>query len=178
MYISKIYKTRPENLSDIENNAYELLEKLDIEFKALVHDETATMEACEDVEKVLDINICKNLFLANRQNTDFYLLIMEGNKDFRTKDVSKQLNSSRLSFGNKEYMEKFLKVEPGSVSALCLMYDKDLEVKVVIDKDILDEEYFGMHPCKNTGSLKIRTKDLINKILPYTGHEPIYVEID
>ena len=174
-----IYKTKPDkvNRSKMEMDIYDLLEKLDIPYFRLDHDETPSVEFCYEVEKLLEIEICKNLFLCNSQKTSFYLLMMPGRKKFRTKDLSRQINSSRLSFAEAEEMEKYLNIKPGSVSVLGLVNDESKSVQLLIDKEVLHDEYIGCHPCVNTSSLKIRMSDLLIKFLPYTGHEPIFVEL-
>ena len=135
------------------------------------------MEACEEIDKALGVTMCKNLFLCNRQKTDFYLLLMPGEKKFLTKDFSKQLGVSRLSFADGEFMEKYLDITPGSVSVLGLMNDTEHEVHLSIDKDLLADEYIGCHPCINTSSLKIKMNDILEKFLSYTGHEATIVEL-
>ena len=138
-----------------------------------------TMEACEEIDRTLGDNtaICKNLFLCNRQETSFYLLLMPGEKPFKTKDLSSQINSARLSFAKPEYMEKYLDITPGSVSVMGLMNDTENHVQLLIDQDVLQGEWIGCHPCVNTSSLRIRTADLLEKILPATGHSPIRVTL-
>ena len=121
--------------------------------------------------------ICKNLFLCNRQETDFYLLLIPGDKPFKTKYLSAQIGSSRLSFAKPEYMERYLDITPGSVSIMGLMNDHENKVQLLIDEDVLKDEWFGCHPCINTSSLKIRTKDLVEKIIPAMGHEPKIVKL-
>lgn len=174
-----LYKNKPNkaNRAQVEMDTYDLLEKLDIPYLRLDHDETPSIETSYEVEKLLDIQICKNLFLCNSPKTNFYLLMMPGRKKFRTKELSKQINSSRLSFAEAEEMEKYLKLKPGSVSVLGLMNDENNYVQLLIDKEVLQGEYFGCHPCVNTSSLKIRASDLLTKFLPYIGHEPIVVEL-
>ena len=141
------------------------------------HDATASIECCMDVEKLLGIHICKNLFLCNQQKTKFYMLMMPGNKKFKTKNLSKQINSARLSFAGDEFMEEFLDITPGSVSVLGLANDKENRVQLLIDADVLKDEYIGCHPCINTSSLKIKTADLVEKILPAVHHEYILVDL-
>ncbi|MBR2175505.1 MAG: prolyl-tRNA synthetase associated domain-containing protein [Clostridia bacterium] len=178
MYISEIYRGRPaDERSAAENASYDLLDSLAIEYERLDHDVTAAMEDCEAVGKILGIKICKNLFLTNRQKTDFYLLMIPGDKEFRTKDLSHQIGSARLSFAGADFMKAFLNIEPGSVSVLGLMNDKEGRVRLLIDKDVLKDDYIGCHPCKNTSSLKIKTSDLLEKILPSIKHEPFEVEL-
>ena len=175
----EIYKTAPtdSNRLDKEMRVYEILEKLDIPYERVDHEEAMTMEACEEIDRSLGVAMCKNLFLCNRQKTDFYLLLMPGEKKILTKDFSKQLGVSRLSFADGEFMEKYLDITPGSVSILGLMNDHEHAVHLSIDKELLQEEYLGCHPCINTSSLKLRTNDILEKFLKYTGHTPTIVEL-
>lgn len=176
----QLYNGRPTDLSDRldkEKRVYDLLDELGIEYARVDHPAAETMEACEEIEKVLGVEICKNLFLCNRQKTDFHLLMMPGSKPFKTKDITKQLGCARLSFAGAEFMQEFLDITPGSVSVMGLMNDKENSVRLVIDKDILDGEYIGCHPCINTSSLSIKTQDIINKFLPAVTHEPTIVEM-
>ena len=136
-----------------------------------------TMEACLEVDTALEAAMCMNLMLCTRQCTDFYILLLPGNKKFKTSVLSKQIGSSRLSFADGQYMESFLDITPGSLSVLGLMNDKENRVKLLIDKDVLTGDYIGVHPCVNTASLKIKTSDLVEKIIPAMGHEPTYVEL-
>ena len=158
---------------------YDFLDKLGVKYQRIDHEAAMTMEACEEIDQALGDNttICKNLFLCNRQETDFYLLLMPGDKPFKTKDLSAQIQSSRLSFAKPEYMEKYLNITPGSVSILGLMNDSEKKVNLLIDEDILKEPYFGCHPCINTSSLKFSTEDLIGKIIPALEHKPITVTL-
>lgn len=161
-----------------EIRTYDLLDQLQIPYWRLDHDATATIEACRDVDKRLDIEICKNLFLCNAQKTDFYLLMMPGHKKFKTARLSKQIGSARLSFAGPEFMEKFLDITPGSVSVLGLMNDKDKRVRLLIDKDVLDHhEFIGCHPCINTSSIKVYTADILEKFLPHVEHPYTLVDL-
>ena len=141
------------------------------------HDALPTIEACREADQLLGTEICKNLFLRNAQKTDFYLLLMPGNKKFKTAVLSKQIGSARLSFGEAEFMESFLDITPGSVSVMGLMNDRENRVRLLIDKDILEGEYFACHPCINTSSLTLATNDVLNKFLPYTNHDVLYVNL-
>ena len=173
---------RPANTDDRldkEVRVYDFLDNLGIEYQRIDHEAAMTMEACEEIDRVLgdDTAICKNLFLCNRQETNFYLLLMPGNKPFKTKDLSAQIHSARLSFAKPEYMEEYLDITPGSVSVLGLMNDSEKKVQLLIDEDIMKEPYFGCHPCINTSSLKFTTEDLTTKIIPALGHDPITVNL-
>ena len=175
-----LYKGRPENVEgrlDTEIRSYELLDSLGVEYERIDHEPAMTMEICEEIDKTLGATICKNLFLCNRQQTDFYLLMMPGDKPFKTKDLSAQIGSSRLSFATPEHMEKYLDITPGSVSVLGLMNDKDNAVRLLIDEDVLLGEYIGCHPCINTSSLRIKTNDMMNKVIPAMKHSPFMVKL-
>ena len=153
-----------------EIRCYDLLDSLGVEYQRIDHEAAMTMEACVEIDKVLDATICKNLLLCNRQNTAFYLLMIPGDKVFKTSVLSKEIGSSRLSFAKPEYMEEYLDITPGSVSVLGLMNDHDHHVQLLMDEDVLKGEYFGCHPCINTSSLRIRTSDLMEKIIPAMDH--------
>ena len=154
-----------------EVRCYDLLDRLNVSYQRIDHDPAMTMEDCAEVDKSLEATICKNLFLCNRQATDFYLLMIPDTKVFKTKELSAQIGSSRLSFATPEYMEKYLDITPGSVSVLGLMNDTDGHVRLLIDEDVLKGEYIGCHPCINTSSLRIRTEDMVNKVIPAMNHK-------
>ena len=169
----ELVKGRPatnEGRLDKEIRCYDLLDSLGVEYQRIDHEAAMTMEACVEIDKVLDATICKNLLLCNRQNTAFYLLMIPGDKVFKTSVLSKEIGSSRLSFAKPEYMEEFLDITPGSVSVLGLMNDHDHHVELLMDEDVLKGEYFGCHPCINTSSLRIKTSDLMEKIIPAMDH--------
>ena len=160
-----------------ELRTYDFLDALGICYERVDHDAAMTMEACAAADALLGGIICKNLLLCNRQCTDFYLLLLPGDKPFKTKILSKQIETSRLSFADGTYMEQFLDITPGSLSVLGLINDKEKRVQLLIDQDLLRGEYIGCHPCINTTSLKIRTEDLYRIIIPATGHTPRFVEL-
>ena len=176
----ELFNGRPEDFArrlPKEQRVYELLDRLGIEYTRVDHEAAMTTEACIAVDEALGATMCKNLLLCNRQCTDFYLLLMPGDKPFKTSILSKQIGSSRLSFADGSYMEQFLDITPGSLSVLGLMNDRDHRVKLLIDGDVLSGEYIGVHPCINTSSLRIRTSDLMEKLIPELGHEPTMVSL-
>ena len=177
----KLVNGRPKtNAGRLEKEirVYDLLDSLNVEYQRIDHEAAMTMEACAAIDEKLDATICKNLLLCNRQCTAFYLLMIEGDKHFKTSTFSRQIGSSRLSFAAPEYMERFLDITPGSLSVLGLMNDHDRQVQLIIDEDILKGEYFGCHPCINTSTLRLKTADLMEKIIPAMGHEPRIVRIE
>ena len=179
MEISPIYhNSRPEGkLPAQEAAAFDFLDSLGIDYERVTHELADTMEKCDDVSAVLGVDVCKNLFLCNAQKTKFYLLLMPGHKKFKTKVLSKQIGSARLSFADDDHMKEFLGLTPGSVSIMGLMNDLEDHVKLLIDSDVLKDEYFGCHPCINTTSMKLKTSDIMEKFLPAVHHEPTIVDL-
>ena len=176
----QLYKGRPEDISnrlDKEIRVYDLLDSLGIEYVRTDHAPADTMEACNEIDKILDILICKNLFLCNRQKTAFYLLMMPGDKVFKTKELSSQINSARLSFASPEDMEKYLDIQPGSVSIMGLMNDTENNVRLLVDEDVLKGEYVGCHPCINTSSIKLKTKDVFETFINAVHHDMTVVHL-
>lgn len=153
-----------------EQETYALLDSLGIGYERVDHDAAATIEACLDIENILGTEICKNLFLRNSNSSKYYLLLMPGMKQFKTKVLSAEIGSTRLSFAGENEMLEYLNITPGSVSVLGLAYDKGNNVELLIDRDVLACEYLGCHPCINTSSLKIKTSDITEKFLPAIGH--------
>ena len=160
----------PEGRLAREIRTYDFLDQLGIAYQRTDHERADNMEACNEIDAILGVIICKNLFLCNRQKTNFYLLMMPGDKKFKTKELSSQINSARLSFAEPDAMLEYLDIEPGAVSIMGLMNDKEHAVKLLIDEDVLEGEYLGCHPCVCTSSLKLKTADVIGKFLPATGH--------
>lgn len=170
---------RPKDKSrrlEKEVRVYDLLDELQIPFERIDHEEANTMEACAEIDLVLNAAICKNLFLCDSKQEHFYLLMICGDKKFRTSEISKQVGSTRLSFASAEKMQEYLDITPGSVSVLGLMNDKEHQVQLLVDEELKESDYFGCHPCINTSSLRLQTRDLFEKILPRIEHEPIFVK--
>ena len=176
----QIYKGRPEDEQDRpakEIRTYDFLDHLGIEYYRIDHapatgDDLSLLAA---IEESLDARICNNLLLANRQRTRFYMLMLPSDKRFRSSEVSKQAGSSRLHFAEPEYMEELIDCTPGSASIMGLINDRDRRVQLLVDEDILRSEYVGCHPCINTSSLRIRSKDLFETFLQAAEHDYIAV---
>lgn len=175
-----LFEGRPEHCEERlpkEQRCYDFLDALGVIYQRADHEHADTIDQCHGVEAVLGCEICKNLLLTNRQGTAFYLLLLRGDKVFRTKHLSAALGCARLSFAPGEIMEQYLDITPGSLSVLGLMNDKENRVQLVIDKPVLENEWIGCHPCINTSTLRFSVKDLTEKVLPATGHAPIVVEL-
>ncbi len=177
----ELHKGRPKDSTgrlEKEIRTYDLLDSLGISYERVDHEEANTMEACVAVDEVLaPAVICKNLFLCNTQKTKFYLLMIKNDKKFKTKEISKQINSSRLSFAPPEYMEKFLDITPGSASVMGLMNDIGNDVTLLVDEDVLKAKYFGCHPCINTSSLRLKVEDVFGAFLEAVHHDYITVKL-
>ena len=176
----ELVKGRPADCSgrlDKEIRCYDLLDSLGIAYERIDHEPANTMELCRAIDVALQATICKNLLLCNRQCTSFYLLMIPGDKVFKTKDLSAQIGSSRLSFAGAEYMEQFLDITPGSLSVLGLMNDREHRVQLLIDQDVLQTQFIGCHPCINTSTLRFSVRDLTDRLLPAMGHAPRMVDL-
>lgn len=177
----ELFNGRPKNTEgrlDKEIRVYDLLDRLGIKYQRTDHEPATTMEVCKEIDGILNATICKNLFLCNRQKTQFYLLMMPAEKPFKTKEISGQINSARLSFADECFMEEFLDILPGSVSVLGLMNDTQNRVRLLVDEDVLKGEYLGCHPCMNTSSLKIKTRDVFEIFLKEVHHDMTVVHLE
>lgn len=171
---------RPKDASnrlEKEIRVYDFLDKLNVSYERIDHEPLMTMEDCEGADRILGAHVCKNLLLCNRQKTDFYLLMMPGDKKFKTKELSSQINSARLSFADGVDMESFLDITPGSLSVMGLMNDKENKVRLLIDEDTFNEDFIGVHPCINTSCLKISKNDLVDVFLPNVNHDYTLVKL-
>ena len=176
----ELYRGRPENTEGRlprEVRTYDFLDELGIEYERTDHEPANNMEACNEIDAILGVIICKNLFLCNRQKTNYYLLMMPGDKKFKTKELSSQINSARLSFADADDMLEYLDIEPGAVSIMGLMNDHGNAVRLLIDEDVFTGEYLGCHPCVCTSSLKMKTADVVEKFLPAVKHNYITVHL-
>lgn len=168
----RLFDGRPEDADCIDNEiaVYDFLDSLNVEYKTLKHPAAFTIEECNKVRDRINAPVFKNLFLTNKQQTQFYLLILPGDKIFKTKYLSAQINSARLSFAGEEQMVKYLGLKPGSASPMGLLFDKGHAVKVLLDEDIREHTLFACHPCINNASVIMSLRDLTDTVLPATGH--------
>ena len=178
----ELYKGSPADMtgrSDREKRVYAFLDALGVPFERTDHPDrpATTMEVCAEVDAVLNVHICKNLFLCNRSKTQYYLLVMPGDKPFKTKEITKQIGSARLSFGPEEYMWEYMNCLQGSASVLGLMNDTEGHVRLLVDEDLKKNPYIGAHPCNNTSTLKLHTSDIFGRFLEKVGHEATYVKL-
>ena len=179
MYISRPYRGKPKDLDkrqEKERKCYKFLEKIGIDYEVVDHEEASDMDKCLEIETVLGVKICKNIMLCNRQETRFFIFMMPGDKKYVTKDVSKKIGMSRLSFAKEEHLKDYLNVTPGSVSVLGLLNDIDNRVELVIDRDVIGQNHIRCHPCVNTSTLKIKTDGCLTKIIPALNKEALIID--
>ncbi len=178
MTFSEIFTTAPvEERSALEKKVFQALDKLSIKYERVDHEAVSSMDECVEVNKVLDVEIRKNIFLCNAKKTSFFLLVLPANKSFDTKKFEQKLGLSHISFAPSEYMEKYLGTTPGSATVMGLINDTDDYIQLILDKEITESEYFGCNPGKNTSHIKIKTEDLLKKFLPYVKHRPKIIEL-
>ncbi|WP_297214559.1 prolyl-tRNA synthetase associated domain-containing protein [uncultured Flavonifractor sp.] len=179
MYVNpELYSAPPAEARDPREMAvYAFLDGLGIPYLRCDHDGANTMEDCKAVEAVLGVPICKNLLLTNRKQTDFYLLMLPGDKPFKTKDVTAQLGCARLSFATAEQMQALLGAAPGSASAFELIHDQSGKVRLVMDRELLAGESISGHPCFSTSTLRVGLRDFLERFLPAVGHVPTVVDL-
>lgn len=175
------YEGRPTEGNELRTEAelkvYDFLDKLGVNYTTLCHPAAFTMEECEMVRKDAGAPVFKNLFLTNRQQTDFYLLMIPADKPFKTKYLSSQLGCARLSFAGAEQMDQYLHIHPGAVSPMGLIHDKAHKVRLIIDEDLKECTTYACHPCVNTSSIVMTLNDLLEKVIPATGHDHTWVAL-
>ena len=177
-YVSEVYTTSPEKFKNkLQEKVYKTLEKLSINFERVETDEAITMEDCIEIDKKLNMQMVKTLFLCNRQKTDFYLFITCGNKRFDSKKFSSELDIARVSFADESLMNKMLGTKIGAATIFSSLLDINNNVRIIIDKDILKEVYYGCSDGTTTGYMKIKVDDIINKVLPYSKHKETIIEM-
>ncbi|MGF9644048.1 prolyl-tRNA synthetase associated domain-containing protein [Paenibacillus sp. MABNS29] len=177
-FISNILISTPEKyLTQLQERTYETLEKLQIPFERVNTDEAISMEDCIEINQKLNVNMVKTLFLCNRQQTQFYLLITTADKQFKAKDFSNQLGISRVSFASADQLEHLLGVKIGAVTIFGVLLDKDQVIQVVLDEEVVAREWYGCSDGTTTGYMKIRTSDVTHRFLPYTDHLPKVIQI-
>ena len=178
MTVSPVYRGAPaEKRPDPEQRCYDVLDTLGIGYDRVDHDAAFTMEDCEAISAALGVPICKNLVLTPRNKSAYYLLCLPGDKPFHTKDLSAQINSSRLSFAPEDSLWELLHCHPGSATVLGLANDTEHRVQLLLDREVYDAPYMSCHPCICTSTLKLKTSDVLTRLLPHTGHTPIVVDL-
>ena len=177
----KIYTGRPtegnENRTAAETAVYDFLDRTGAAYTTLCHPAAFTMEECEAVRRAIGAHVFKNLFLTNRQQTLFFLLMIPADKPFKTKYLTSQLGCARLSFASSEAMRELLHTAPGAVSPLGLIHDRACRVRLIVDRDLAATDRYACHPCVNTASVALSLTELLERIIPATGHSFTWVDL-
>lgn len=176
----KLYNGRPVDeiaRTEAETDVYDFLDCVGVDYATLTHPAAFTMEECEAVREAIGAPVFKNLFLTNKQQTLFFLLMIPADKPFKTKYLSSQLGCARLSFASAEAMNDLLHISPGAVSPMGLIHDKEHRVQLIVDKDLESIERYACHPCVNTSSVALSLSDLLDKVIPATGHSFTWVNL-
>lgn len=177
-YVSDVYTGAPEKIkNELQEKVYKVLDELSINFERVETDEAITMEDCIVIDKKLNMKMVKTLLLCNRQKTEFYLFVTCGDKRFDSKKFSSQLGIARVSFADEFLMKEMLGTKIGAATIFSSLIDHESKVRIVIDKDVLKEEYYGCSDGTTTGYMKIKMNDIINKVLPYSKHKEIIIEL-
>ena len=164
-------------MTDIAKLVYARLDAMGVAYASMEHAPAHTIEDCLENDKKLGGVTAKNYFLTTKNQKNFYLCLVRPEARFRTSDISKQVNSSRLSFGTDEQMQRLLRVHPGSVSPMGLMFDAENQVHLLVDSGLREVEKIAFHPCDNTQTLVMDSKDFFDVYLPSVHHTPVFVEI-
>lgn len=150
------------NLAATVEQLLAVLDTLNIEHDTITHEPLYTVEQSQQVKFELPGAHTKNLFLRNKKGRMFLLVVEQDHMvDLRGLRDKLQLPGGQFAFASTERLAKFLGVVPGSVSALALYNDHECMVQVYIQDTLLKHEWIYMHPCRNTHSTRVRTKDLL-----------------
>lgn len=177
-YVSEIQEKAPKQFQTLlQEEVYKALEKLQIPFQRVATDPAITMEDCSVIEEKLNVKMVKTLFLCNRKQTEFYLFIIKGDKLFRSKEFGAALRISRVSFAPAQQLEKMLGTQIGAATIFSSLLDQENKVQIVLDKELLTEQWYGCSDGTRTGYMKVRTMDICQKFLPFTKHPFLTAEV-
>ena len=153
----------------------EFLNANGIAYEYTTHAKVETMEDCAALN--LPAPHCKNLFLCNRAGTQYYLLLIRADKPFVTREVSKTLGVSRLSFGKDDALDHMLHTYPGCVSPMGLIFPESADIRLIIDEDLLTLPAIAFHPLTDEASLWMDTDVFLHKFLPLVQSTPTFIPI-
>lgn len=173
MYISEVIKGAPEAYkTETQRLIYDQLMRSGIEYSRVDNDPAISVDDCEEISERLGAPTVKTLFVANRQLTKFYLVVMPGHKPFITRDFTAALGVSRVSFVKPEILMEMLGLEVGSATPLAIVADKGQSIRLVIDHEVTDRERMLIPDGTTTCYMNIRSEDLLTKYLPSIGCIP------
>lgn len=178
MYVSEGMTTIPaEFKTPLQELTYRALTELGIPFVRVDTDEAITMEDCLHINRRLDMKMVKTIFLATRNGKQRFLYVTCGDKLFNTKQFSDALGVPRVSFASAELMETLLGTKVGAATVFSALLDVADEVRVVIDREVAEQEWYGCSDGTTTGYMKVETARIIDTFLPYAKHAPTIIDI-
>lgn len=159
-----------QNTPEVRYTVLRWLDEHQIPYQLFEHERADTIEACVAMPFIhADVTICKNVFLCNRQQTWFALMLLRPHTPFRTAVVSKALGVSRLSFAPETAMQNMLHLSPGSVSPLGLLFDGDHRITLCYEPEICNTTSIAFHPCDNTATVLFTQEAFWQGVLPALG---------
>lgn len=162
------------NLLESREQVLSFLNEHRIPFTYYEHERAYTIDDCLRMPFITEnVTICKNIMLCNRQQTQFYLLLLKPLTPFRTSVVSRLLGSSRLSFAPEEVLEERLHLTSGSVSPLGLLFDSSHEITLCYESGVLDTPQIAFHPCDNAATLVFNQDVFWSQVIPALGLQPV-----
>lgn len=178
MYISEPFYTEPQHFeSALQESIYAGLAKFGIPFSRVVCDPAISVSDCEELTGRFGVPVVKTLFVANRQLTRFHLVSMPGEKPFVTRDFSRAMNVSRVSFVHPDKMMEMIGVPVGAVSPLCAIADPENRIQVVIDKHVMGYPKVAFPDGTTTNYICLETDRIINQLLLSFNHIPAFCEL-
>ena len=164
-------------MTELAREVFSRLDAMGIAYEFAEHPAVHTIADCADTDALLGAVTVKNYFLTTKNRKRFFLCLVRPNARFRTSDISRQAEASRLSFAGEEDLLARLRVRPGAVSPMALLFDEAAEVELLADSGLLQMEKLAFHPCDNTCTLAMRGDDFFGRFLPELGRAPRLVEI-
>lgn len=175
-YVSELKNTPPDTFANLlQERIYGKFGELEIPFGRVDTDPGITMEDCLNIDRGIGGRIVKTVFLCNRQQTSFYIYAMSPDKPFVTKDFCHSLNIPRVSFAPEDKLIALAGTIHGAATILSACLESAKDVTFVLDRTVLEDNYFCCTDGTATGFVKLRTSDLLDKFLPSCGHMPVMI---
>lgn len=159
--------TTPETLLSV-------LEGLGIAYSFYRHRAVFTVAESEEVDAQIPGTHCRNLFLRDKKKNNF-LVVLQNATEVDIKKLPPLIGSDRLSFGSGDRLWEYLGVRPGSVCPYSIINDKGGDVKICLDKSMMETDIVNYHPLLNTMTIGVKPADLI-RFIEHCGHNPHIID--
>ena len=174
--VSDILTAPPATFSSpLQRKVYETFSALGIKYGRVDTDPGLTMEDCRHIDAKIGVRIVKTIFLCNRQQTEFYLYVTTDDKPFVTREFCGSLGIPRVSFASAEKLWELTGVRVGATTILSAILPQAAGVHLVMDRSVAEGEWFACTDGTATCFVKIRTKDLLERYLPASGHDLTWI---